>query len=568
MSFHCRGRTIQGPTYLDHEAPLGELTLYRDWDYYASMARSLKSHFEAFGGAPLWNPQFCGGRPELSLPHGIAFTWYSPLFYVAPAYPAMFLVWVLLTLVGLGSAYLLLVQWTGERLGAAVGATLYALTGYFASHFNQGHLSFAFFHLVPLMVLLAERWLAKPAAERGRGGLIATALVSAAFFTAALPHALFYLYPALLGWSAWRAWKHRRDLRAVMALGAAHACGVMLSLYKLWPAVDWQRRFPRQGVLAESTSPLDVLLNSVRWTEDFVDPMARAFEGQTWFSWEYNWYVGLGAWLVALAGIGAYAMRRRLVGTGGLLAAGGILVVGGTWLAMGNDHPLGIAAAFEHLPLVKGIRTFGRYQVLCLVGLALWVAAGFKALHALAGAASRVRLYGGAVAALLVLAPGIAQTATLVAAIPAKAGKDLGERLPYPPLEGMPQFATQGFDVREGWTFQDELLKRGYYVRDCYEPMALKRTPPESPVQALSHPAPRAIETTFSRITLSYANPVPADTQFAFPQYEFLKKTQAGSNWVFDVADEMWMPGVIASGVGMALLALLVALWPRVRGRS
>lgn len=132
--------------------PVARVTPYMDWDYFTSMAASLRVYLFRHGTVPAWNVMFCGGRPELANPQSWAFTWVSLFAYLFSPNWAVMMIWLVMTVVGFASCYALFRDWTDSRLGAVVGAVLYSLNGYFGSHFNVGHVTFAFYHLVPLMM--------------------------------------------------------------------------------------------------------------------------------------------------------------------------------------------------------------------------------------------------------------------------------------------------------------------------------------------------------------------------------------------------------------------------------
>ncbi|MDP3939702.1 MAG: hypothetical protein Q8R92_16420 [Deltaproteobacteria bacterium] len=241
------------------EEPLADLSLHHDWDYMAGMISSLRIYLFEHGTVPTWNYLFCGGRPELAIPSSWAYTWPSLFVYLLPPNQAIIAVWITLTAVGFAASFVLLRNWTGSRLGAFTGAWIYTLNGYFSMRFNVGQVTFAFFHLLPLIMLLFERALdTRLAGGRGLGALAGLTLVSFLFFTAGLPHGVFFFYPAFALLALFRLVSAARGFGAARCMGAAgavvvaHGLGLWLSAYRILPPLYWQLAHPREGVLPES----------------------------------------------------------------------------------------------------------------------------------------------------------------------------------------------------------------------------------------------------------------------------------------------------------------------------
>ncbi len=131
-------------------------TLFADWDGVASMIFSLRTYLFEHGTVPIWNFMLCGGQPELSVPFSWAYAWPSLIGYALPPIHAILAVWFVMSLAGFLAMRALLMRWSGVARGATAGACVYVLSGYFASHFNAGHVTFAFFHFVPILMLLFE----------------------------------------------------------------------------------------------------------------------------------------------------------------------------------------------------------------------------------------------------------------------------------------------------------------------------------------------------------------------------------------------------------------------------
>ena len=168
---------------------LSDLAIWADWDLFGGMIESLRLHLFQHGTIPIWNFTVCGGHPELADPQSWARLWPSAFGYLLPTNYALFAIWIAMTLVGFAALYRLLAGWTHSRLGAAVGAAVFVFSGCFAARFNAGHVSYVFFHIVPVLMLWFERALARSLA--GAAPLrdaAAGVLVSFLFMSGALPH--------------------------------------------------------------------------------------------------------------------------------------------------------------------------------------------------------------------------------------------------------------------------------------------------------------------------------------------------------------------------------------------
>ncbi len=457
--------------------PLAALTLPFDWDSVASMIASLRYYAFEHGAIPVWNFTFCGGRPELAVPFSWAWTWPSLLAYALPPNQAILAAWALLTAVGALATRALLLRWTGDSAAAALGALLYAGSGYFGAHFNVGHASFAFFHLVPLSMALFEAGLARrlrgePAVRTVHGSMLGAFL----FATAGLPHALLHFYPAfaalviLRAGSGARAIGFARAVRAVTPLLVAHALGLGLAAYKLWPALRWQLDRPRSGVFTESHGLFEVLANTLRFV-----PGGGRLALQPWLemrAWEQHAFVGPGAWALAALALGMSAGRARSRPQAGIAAYATVLVASGLALALGNGHPASPAQAFGSLPLLDGVRGFGRYQVLTVFGLSILAAQGFASLRALAAGRPRLRLLAPALA-LASAGPVAAQAASFVWNLPATRNRAILAYYGSPPRPDPPQLLGMDAVPMARAGHQTSLLERGFWIANCYENLTL-----------------------------------------------------------------------------------------------
>jgi hypothetical protein len=475
------------------EEPLTRVSFFRDWDYCTSAFGALRYYWLSHGTIPHWNLAMCGGKPELANPASLALTWPSLFAYVLPPIWALLALASLLTVVGLVGMWLLLRRFGATPAASTVGALLYGINGYYASHFNQGHITFVLFHLVPVMILLFDHCLEqRERGERRLCSFLAVVGVSAMFFSAAIPHPIFHFYPVFAFYviirccSLARRFPWRRALRLAAIPCLAHLLGLWLAAYKLGPIVLWQLTTPRVGVVDEMITLRELWWTFFRFAADYYEPKAM-FSHQYWGYWEYNAYVGPGAVVAALGGLillvskwfrsprnGGDASARLEVG--GALAL--VCVVAGPLLTLGNDHIASPAQVFRHLPLFSGIRVFGRYHAITLFGLAVLNA---FALTWLLGS-ERYRRLGPtmrrllvAIAFALLCAPPAVQWAYLVWNIKGVTydflTRNIYTRLPPQAKDANPVMIRpwrQGYE----YTTQTYLLDHGYFSAECYEPLS------------------------------------------------------------------------------------------------
>ncbi len=499
--------------------PINDLTLFADWDGVVSMIFALREYAFVHGTVPTWNFMLCGGQPELAVPFSWAFTWPSLFAYALPPVHAILAVWIVLTVVGFVATRALLLRWTDSAPGSAVGACLYVLSGYFASHFNAGHVTFAFYHLVPPLMLAFE--VAHARLLRGEAAatpLLLATLTAFLFFTAGIPHALLHFFPALLLLGVFRIAARARDaglgrsLRAAALAFGAQLLGLWLAAYKLWPAIRWQLAVPRSGVRLESYTAWEVIQNTLIFVPDHFTPGQQPWHNFP--SWAYGAYVGPAAWALALFALFATVWQHRTRGGAATpalstTAFGLALVAVGINLSLGNDHPLSVAYLFRHLPILEGIRVFARYEVLVVFGLSVLVAVAFRAVTDLAGDRLGARVIRAGLA-LAVAAPVAAQSAFLiwnVGALPQweiAASYEAADRPDPPELIGV---MTPG---NRGASHQTSLLARGYWIANCRSDLSLPLAPAvaHGSVLPLSSPPPVAIAAlTRDTLTLRYAPP-------------------------------------------------------------
>jgi SAM-dependent methyltransferase len=459
---------------------LGELTLWRDFDYATSMVASLRRYLFEHATVPQWNYLLCGGKPELANPNSWAYAWPSLLAYALPPNAAVLAFIGLMSALGLLGCYLLFARWTQSRAGALAGATLFVFNGYFASHFNQGHVNFSLFHLVPWMLLVFDR----AVEHRSRWNLALSWLLAWMFFSTALPHGIIHFYPAfvlyvgIFGLTEARRRGFWNALGPVLGALLPHGLGILASTYRLWPIAKWQMDHPRQGVVEEAYGALDVLGFTQRWVEDYRS-IAAIFSGQVWGYWEYNNYVGPAALAVGVLGlVGALTRSRQGLGSFRLAVYAGLLIALGLGLSLGNGRLGTPGQLFRHLPVLSGVRVFTRYQVLMTFALALLVAMAFAG-PLLQRVARPLRRWVAAAAAVLVCGPPLWAAARIASRIQAISYAEIASQYELPPPGVTPlSIAPKAIN------HQTFFLERGYFIARCYEPLNLGKRWMGAPLQA------------------------------------------------------------------------------------
>ncbi len=481
------------------EESLADLTLYGDWDSVASMILSLRIHWFEYGTIPTWNFMFCGGRPELSVPYSWAYTWPSVFAYALTPNYAILAVWTAMTVVGLLATRALLLRWTGSSIGAWVGACLFVFSGYFAARFNAGHVTFAFFHLVPVLMLLFELGFARALERRPTVAVSAAALLASFLFTsAALPHALIHFYPVFILLVVVRVTTAARRsgvaaVRAAVIPLAANLLGVWLGAYKLWSVIRWQLDSPRTGVRLESYGLTDVIANTLT----FVPNYFAQGKQQSWHvfsSWEYNAFVGPLPWLLLLGVLTGWRRRTADARPGDTIAFALFAIAAGLALGLGNDNPISPAYLFANVPVFDGVRAFSRYQVLIVFGLAVMVAHGFREVSERVSN-PKYKLASMVAITLGILVPVLLQAAALLWNISAESNEQILAEYGGPGGNPPSMLKTHGRRLNRS-RHETSLLEGGHWVASCNSDLTLPGPPSRRGARrvAISAPPPERLE--------------------------------------------------------------------------
>ncbi len=321
-----------------------ETFVVRDFGFFAYPLAHYQRESFWRGELPLWNPfNFCG-VPFLA-------QWNTmPLYPPALIYLILPLRWSLsffcllhLFWAGLGM-YLLAYRWTGHRFAAAVAGLLFAFNG-FSLNLLMWPSHIATLSWMPWVILLVERaWM-----EGGRK-CVGAALVGALQMLAGGPETILFTWLLLSAlWLGRVAQVFRNSGRAPADLGTQQQTVRLSSLLwrfpivvglvsalaaaQLLPFLDLTAHSQRQVGYADSRWALPPW----GWV-NFLVPMAF---GRTWTtgiffqhfqSWTSSYYLGCGALVLGLLGLGTVRSKRvwllaSVAGVGLVLAFGDRTVV-------------------------------------------------------------------------------------------------------------------------------------------------------------------------------------------------------------------------------------------------
>jgi hypothetical protein len=437
------------------------------------MIEALRIYMYDYGTIPTWNFFFCGGRPELSIPFSWAYTWTSLFAYAFEPNHAMIAVWLCMRAVGFFAMRSLLLHWTCSELGSGVGAAIYVSSGIFGTAFNLGHVPWAFYHFIPLLMLLFERHI-DPRRTPRQHFLVIITLVSVLFFTSGLPHALIYFYPAFVALVLFRFFSTaiHQSFRAALAIvgppltahGLGLGLGLGMSMYKLWPAIRWQFESPRRIFTIETATIADVLRQT----------LVRQIE----WGFDTGAFIGPMVWLVAIYGV-FRALRGWKTKDGAMIESRSLIawfvipvLFAGILLALGSDRPLLPGFWFQKLPVLNGIRGFPRFMILALFSLCILAAYGLSWIGRDL-ALGRFRNVIAVALALACLAPIWAHAAHKIRDVPASSIPEIQRsyRLPQSPdppemlvvtPRGAPWFAKWPHGTHAVAT-----LQKGYWLANC-----------------------------------------------------------------------------------------------------
>ncbi len=479
------------------------MTWLWDWDHMISPARVLRQYLFEHGTIPFWNFYLCGGQFELQNPQSFTFTWPSLLYYLIHPAAAIMVLWALLTAAGtLAMARLL--ELAGSRSWIAWScAVAFTFSGYFGAHFNQGHATFSFFHLVLLLCwLTAREW--RLQFDSGKSRLIIPPIVLASFllFSAPAIQTMVYAFPAFLVIAAFLFWPVKRPSGAPRERNG-FASGVIISMifgifsasYKFFPVLFQSLSRRRDDIFLERYPP-DILFKTMftfvlhphRMWQEYKAP-ERMFG---W--WEYAAFISpvlVGLALMApvvyfAARLFRRGMRHSLVESevkpsailhDRLMISGLLLMMMGALLCLGNgfwlDATNGARVGGPLAKILQSVRVFPRFQFLSLFGAAI---CGGLCLELLVSRRAFLNLIPARVMLLLLIAgPSVVQAAIMIHSIEAIPDRFMEERFGLKSsfdemARGKNLLLSNRILLMPGIiSAQDLMVRHGVVVAECYD---------------------------------------------------------------------------------------------------
>lgn len=477
-----------------------------------SGGRALRHYLFEYGTIPFWNLFLCGGQPELQNPQSFAFTWASLFFYLLPPAPAIMGLWIVMSFVGALSVAKLL-QIAGVRSWISWAASVsYVFCGFYGAHFNQGHATFAFFHLIPLMMwLITRHWsrLDDGVGESESGWVISSVVLSAfLFFSAPAIQAMVYIFPMvpvliLVLAATMRRARILRSIEFVMSVSLSLLMGGLLASYKLIPVLFQSLSRRRDDIFAEQYSP--VLF--VRTFFQFVSRPERMWQEYRTSDLFYGWWeysafispvlpmlsftlVGLWLWQCLFrskvirggsddkSGSRINSLQSRLTCFAVLVIGVGLILSLGNawWLAVVDQFPSSFAMVFKIF--LQSVRVFPRYQVLAVFGMTLCSALALEhyAQWLFNGRKTNPNRWIPAAIAVLMAGPSVVQSGVMAKKIMAVPDREiirffqLENSLKDADEMGVTLLANRFLEMPGILSVQDLIIRRGHIVDECYDP--------------------------------------------------------------------------------------------------
>ncbi len=335
----------------------GEQTGFGDWQFFHHMWEVARVGILRDGALPLWNPHHCGGLTYFGNPQSQAFSPLFPLAFAIGTAWASKVFLVVHTTIALVGAYRLAESRLGVRpLAAAIGATIWSLSGFFAWHGGGGHAAFLPFAFAPWALCAVGRVRDAPRAAAALAAWMALCLLEGG------------VYPTLFVGVLVALDVVAASARRVPARALAAMCGGALLLFLLAAAV---RLLPIAVQLGRSPRPVEGLdtLGALE-VLDALTVRAHAWRvaGHRYVWPEYGAYVGWGA--LALAGAGLLVAWRR----GHLERIAFLLLF--VAVVMGDRSDWWPWPLLRRLPVYDSLRVPSRFLVFVTMEIALLAALG------------------------------------------------------------------------------------------------------------------------------------------------------------------------------------------------
>lgn len=416
-----------------------------DWDLTYATIESARKCIVEFGQWPLFNPWSSFGTDLASNPQSV----HGGIFFIpsliAGAFYGFKISILLAMLAGVSGAYAFFRAMGNDKKDAVWGSILFGSATYFSAHiFEAGHSNFLYAYLIP--------WLAFSFARLQRAfvwkyWLLAVFLLSQ-MITGGAPF-VFILSGGILGLWALHQWITEKKFRTVSMAISLGLAAIVLSMWKLYPVMQFWQSNPRLMLDASAVSP-------VFWLESLGGYEAHS---GTWLGfWEYS----LGFSLILVVVIWNY--RNHIPAFKWWLVLFALVF----WLCLGNNPPFFNPWYFlnHFVPVFDGLRAPSRFGLILVFGLC----AAF--LYLVKSNKDQAWL------SLLLIAAAIGQSF----AFHASAGKHMQGELMEQIKQPRSVLAKNTMMDKTGKGHQYLLTRSGHLVMNAYEPLALPAVTDSTPV--------------------------------------------------------------------------------------
>ncbi len=329
-----------------------------DWNHFQAFLEVARRSVVWWHQAPLWNPYGCGGEVLLANPQSEVA---APTFLLSLIFGTALGIKLSLAVYffcGFDGMYRLGRKLDLPPAGALVASVLFGTGGWLALHLLVGHTNFASVTLFPYLVLFYLRsfddryWTIAMGAIAawivGLGGTSTPALAIVLLFTIATIDAVT-----------------RRSLVPYWILALGVGSTVLVSAYRLFPAMEFAIAHPRRQWQTDSTTIFQMVLDGYRWKSDVKLP------GHLYRFHEYGWRLAYLTPPLILWSLMLKRVRRWwiVVGVGTAIAAGAAIPYGPWWL-------------LKHMPIFRDLRVPSRYTFLFAFAFPILSGAAFADLLA------------------------------------------------------------------------------------------------------------------------------------------------------------------------------------------
>jgi hypothetical protein len=364
-----------------------------DWDQHLAYHAVPYVSVVEYGQFPLWNPYACGGMVMHANPQSRVLSPFFPLHLLFGFLTGIKIEIVAHVAIGIVGAYTLARHVLGSRIGAAVTAAVFMLSGMYAHALTSGMTWFTSVAYVPWGVL----GFVKSAEQRAYAWLTGVSL--AFVFLTGGAYVLSITMVALFAYAIAEAWQ-RREWNPFVRLATSAFLALGLGAVKFFPSISFMHSFPRHSadysgysVVGLATSLFDRELATSRLVVD--SDVAGFWRGSSYDVDENHMYVGPLAGLLFLLGI-----RSKLESRSMWL----VMVLATLWLSLGNRARPSLWWLVHELPIYDSMRVAQRFRIAMMLGAAILCGSGAVAgVHWLSEriGPARARLAGATIAALL-----------------------------------------------------------------------------------------------------------------------------------------------------------------------